>query len=192
MTRNFLNSKIICEPEPVGPQYILGDNVTNGNVIIKSSKNSELLYLDGACPSGSPIYIGMTKSRGTQENKLPVGPNDFIGGFQSYARVKEGSSVGYNYDETPLVAAIQFKVADHYEEGSRNVPTELLIALSNDEDMAIKVIIDSNGKITTTGSIQTGKLEITDEIVQAVPTPVTFVKAVYNGREYAIPLHLIQ
>jgi len=192
MKRKFLNEKIVCEPELNGQQYVIGSNADNGNVIIKSNKNSELLYLDCASPGGSPIYIGMTKSRGTQEKKLPVGANDFIGGIQAYARVKEGSSIGYNYDETPLSAAIQFKVADDYVEGSSIVPTELLIALTNNEDMAIKVIIDSTGKITTVGTIQTGNLEITDQEVLANPIPSTFVKAIYNGKEYAIPLYSIQ
>lgn len=190
-----ISEKIIPEdldPTTFDKQHVFGDDICSGHIIIRSDKNEQMLYLDGAGMGGAPQYIGITKSRGTQLHKLPIEPNDMIGGLQVYARIKEGKSLGYNQSETPLCGGIHFKVAPSYENSSV-VPTEFLIALTDSkEGMSIKLKVDQWGNLVTAGNIQTGKLEITDQIVSATPDPVKFVKAVYNGREYAIPLHLIQ
>ena len=177
----MLHKKIICDHVPAtgAPQHILN------NVIIRSDKNSELLYIDGACEGQTPIYLGLTKSRGTQENKLPIEQGDVLGGIQMYARVKEGNSLGYSHAETPLCGSIMFKVADNNVKS-----TELVIALS-DNDLAVKFVLDAKGNLKIAGNIETGELVITDKEVVANKV-VKFIKAIYQGKEYAIPLYSIQ
>jgi hypothetical protein len=181
---SFLNRQIICSSEDgTGtPKHIIG------NVIIRSDDNSEHLYIDGAADGGSPIYVGLTKSRGTQANKLPVGVGDILGGLQVYARVKEGDSLGYCHEETPLHGSIMFKVTD---EVSDVLSTELLIAVNSTDGLTVRVVIDSKGNLMISGNIKTGELQITDEEVIA-DRPVRFVKAIYQDKEYAIPLYSIR
>lgn len=180
----YLHKKIICDNViPTGaPQQILN------NVIVRSDKNSELLYIDGAAESQTPIYLGLTKSAGTQDAKLPVAAGDILGGVQMYARVKEGTSLGYNHEQTPLCGSIMFRVADDYTSGIAS--TELLIALTN-TDLTVQLVLDSNGNLQVAGNVSTGELVITDEEVVADKV-VKFVKAIYQGTEYAIPLYSVQ
>ena len=186
---------VICEPLDIdiSRQQVFGDSVNDGHVIIKTNTNAQLLYLDGACSGDAPLYLGITKSRGTQENKLPVEAGDMLGGLQVYARTVPGTSSGYCHQETPLSAAIQFKVDETYKKNDLAVPTELLIALSNNDGMAVKVVIDSAGNINTVGNIQTGNLCITDIPVSVTNlTPERFVQVIYNNKKYAMPMYLIQ
>ena len=181
---SLLNKQIICSSEPgTGlPQHIIG------NVIIRSDDNSEHLYIDGAADGGSPIYVGITKSRGSQANKLPIEPGDILGGLQVYARVKAGDSLGYCHNETPLHGSIMFRAS---EDTTDVLSTELLLAVNSQDGLRVRVVLDSKGHLTVVGNIQTGNLRITDEEVVA-DKPVKFVKAIYQGKEYAIPLYSIQ
>lgn len=179
----MLNTKIICGTE----QHIEPVEVYDGTVVVQSSNNSQTLYLDGAGESGWPIYLGVTKSRGTQKDKQPIEPNDIIGGLQVYARVKAGSSVGYSHEETPLTGSIIFKAGDTVDS------SELLIAVKKDNELAVKLVLDTNGNLKVAGSISTGDLVITDEPASAVNNiPVKYVKVLYCGIEYAMPLYLIR
>jgi hypothetical protein len=146
--------------------------------------------LDYAGVGGAPLYVGLTKSRGNQSNKLPVGSGDMIGGLQVYARTVPGNSLGYCQEETPLAGGLHFKVAGNYC-GTGPVLTEFLLALTSDTGMEIKLKVDSAGNLTTVGNITTGKLTITDQEVYAMHRPVKFVKAILDGVEYSIALHPI-
>lgn len=191
-----LGTKIICDSltgllrDPING---FGDENINSNVVIRTSQNEQLFYLDGACGGLDPIFIGLTKSRGDQKNKLPIQNNDMLGGLQVYGRIKKGNSLGYNLEETPLTGAIQFKVSDYYDNKSNIIPSELLIALSDQNEMSIKLILDSNGNLKISGNLQTGKLCITDiEISNIKKKKIKFVKVIYDDIEYALPLyHLI-
>jgi hypothetical protein len=182
-----LNFKVTAEPLPNGKIHEIGSAFKNANVVIRTSENEKLLYLDGACEGDAPLYLGITKSRGSQNKKLPVQTNDFLGGLQIYARSVEGSSVGYCPEETPLVAGIQFKVSNIE---TTSIPTEMLLALSDEQGLSVKLIVDKDGNLRTTGSLSAGNLTITDEEVHA-GSVVTYVKVVFNNRNYALPLHLI-
>ena len=180
---NLLNHEIICGPEQTfNPLKVFSE----GNVIVQSSDNSQTLYIDGAGEGGWPIYVVVTKSRGTQENKLPVEANDVLGGLQVYARVKQGSSLGYSAEETPLIGSAIFKV------GSTLGSSELVLAVANDNKLKIKVILDSSGNLKVAGNIETGALCITDELVNASGNPVKFVKVYHKGNAYAMPIYSIQ
>ena len=184
---DYLNYRIVCEPEiNKEPLQVFGDNTADGNVIVRSSNNSQTLYIDGAGQGEWPIYIGVTKSRGTQENKLPVEADDILGGLQVYARVKQGSSLGYSAEETPLIGSAIFKV------GATLGSSELLLAVANDNRLKIKVVLDSSGNLKVAGNIETGILCITDELVNASGNPVKFVKVYHNGNAYAMPIYSIQ
>jgi hypothetical protein len=184
---DYLNYKIICEPEiNEEPLQVFGDNTVNGNVIVRSSNNSQTLYIDGAGQGEWPIYVGVTKSRGTQENKLPVEADDILGGLQVYARVKQGSSLGYSAEETPLIGGVIFKV------GSTLGSSELLLAVATDNKLTVKVVLDSVGNLKVAGNIETGALRITDELVNSSGNPVKFVKVYYEGTAYAMPVYSIQ
>lgn len=184
---DYLNYRIVCEPEiNKEPLQVFGDNTADGNVIVRSSNNSQTLYIDGAGQGEWPIYIGVTKSRGTQENKLPVEADDILGGLQVYARVKQGSSLGYSAEETPLIGSVIFKV------GSTLGSSELLLAVANDNKLTVKVVLDSFGNLKVAGNIETGALRITDELVNSSGNPVKFVKVYYEGTAYAMPVYSIQ
>ena len=180
---NLLNNEIVCGPEQsFDPLHVFNE----GNVIVQSSDNSQTLYIDGAGEGGWPIYIGVTKSRGTQGNKLPVEANDVLGGLQVYARIKQGSSLGYSSEETPLIGSAIFKV------GATLGSSELLIAVANDNKLKIKVVLDSVGNLKVAGNIETGVLCVTDELVNASGNPVKFVKVYHKGVAYAMPIYSIQ
>jgi hypothetical protein len=180
---SLLNKEIVCGPEQsFKPLHIFSE----GNVIVQSSDNSQTMYVDGAGEGDWPIYIGVTKSRGTQENKLPVEINDILGGLQIYARIKQGSSLGYSAEETPLIGSAIFKV------GSTLGSSELLLAVANDHTLKVKVVLDSAGNLKVAGNIETGSLCITDEIVNASGNAVKFVKVYHNGNAYAMPIYSIQ
>lgn len=180
---SLLNKEIVCGPEQsFEPLHIFNE----GNVIVQSSDNSQTLYVDGAGEGDWPIYIGVTKSRGTQENKLPVEINDILGGLQIYARIKQGSSLGYSAEETPLIGSAIFKV------GSTIGSSELLLAVANDHTLKVKVVLDSAGNLKVAGNIETGALCITDEIVNALGNAVKFIKVYHNGNAYAMPIYSIQ
>lgn len=180
---NFLNRQITC-----GPELPIGDTQSiEKNTVLRSSNNSQTLYIDGAGEGDWPIYLGITKSRGTQESKLPLEKNDIIGGLQVYSRIKEGDSLGYSYEETPLSGSLIFKVS---ESNSRS--TELLIAVLEDDALKVRVVLDSSGNLKVAGTISLGDLTITDQLVEAGDTAVKFVKAIFNNQEYAIPLYPIQ
>jgi hypothetical protein len=190
----LLNIKIICTDEigTQSPKKIFGNNVNSGNIIVRSSKNSELLYVDGACDGGSPVYIGITKSRGTQSSKQPVESGDILGGLQVYGRVMPGDSLGYNHAETPLCGSLIFKVAEGYNSGSKNIPTELLIVTGNVDSLQIKLLIDSSGTLKVAGNIETGELVVTDKLVTPLHDhPVKFIKVIHQGKPYAVPLYQI-
>lgn len=180
---NLLNHEIVCGPEQrFDPLKVFSE----GNVIVQSSDNSQTLYIDGAGEGGWPTYVGVTKSRGTQENKLPVEADDILGGLQVYARIKHGSSLGYSAEETPLIGSAIFKV------GSTLGSSELLLAVANDNQLKVRVVLDSLGNLKVAGNIETGALCITDELVNALGEPVKFVKVFYEGNPYAMPIYLIQ
>lgn len=190
----LLNVKIVCQPETgtLSPKHVFGNDEVSGNVIVRSSDNSELFYIDGACDGGSPVYIGLTKSRGTQKDKFPVEAGDVLAGLQVYGRIKPGSSLGYEHDETPLCGSIMFKVSEGYVSGSPNIPTELLIATGNTESLQIKVIIDSKGNLKVSGNVEVGNLIITDEPIDLkLPVLEKFIKVFYNGESYAVPLYKV-
>jgi hypothetical protein len=128
----------------------------------------------------------VTKSRGTQENKLPVEADDMLGGLQVYARVKQGSSLGYSAEETPLIGSAIFKV------GSTLGSSELLLAVANENKLTVRVILDSAGNLKVAGNIETGALCITDELVNSLGNPVKFVKVYHKGNAYAMPIYSIQ
>lgn len=181
---DYLNYKIICEPEiNEEPLQVFGDDTTSGNIIIRSSNNSQTLYIDGAGGNDWPIYIGITKSRGTQKLKLPVKSGDILGGLQVYARAMPGSQVGYN-QETPLVGSIIYRMSD-------TDSSELLIATKDSNNLSVKLILDSTGSLRVSGTIKTGELEITDQSVETLGDPVTFIKVKYQGVDYAMPLYQI-
>jgi hypothetical protein len=181
---SLLNRQIICSAEPgTGlPKHIIG------NVIVRSDDNSEHLYIDGAADGGSPIYVGITKSRGSQSNKLPIEPGDILGGLQVYARVKAGDSLGYCHEETPLHGSIMFRAST---DTTDVLSTELLLAVNSRDGLQVKLVLDSHGHLNVSGNIKTGELQITDEEVLA-DQPVKFVKAIYEDVEYAIPLYSIR
>lgn len=180
---NFLNRVIICGPEQ---DSVLLKSFNEGSIVVRSSDNSQTLYLDGAGDSGWPIYLGVTKSRGTQTDKQPIEPNDIIGGLQVYARVKEGSSVGYNHEETPLTGSVIFKAGDEVDS------SELLIAVKKDDVLSVKLVLDSIGNLKVAGNISTGQLVLTDESVDVTNTnAVKYVKVFYHDVAYAMPLYPI-
>jgi hypothetical protein len=181
---DYLNYKIICEPEePEEPLKVFGNEDINGGIIVRSSVNSQTLYIDGTSESAAPVYIGITKSRGNQKSKLPVEAGDVLGGLQIYARATAGTQLGYN-QETPLVGSLIYRMSDKNS-------TELLIATKNDNELSVKLILDSKGNLRVTGTIKTGELEITDQSVEALGDPVIFVKVKYQGIDYAMPLYQI-
>jgi hypothetical protein len=184
----LLNKPIICEVE-TGTSTL---QHTLSNVIIQGNDNSELIYIDGAFDGGSPIYLGLTKSRGDSQNKLPVEAGDVLGGLQVYGRIKAGDSMGYNHLETPLCGSVMFKVADNYQAGDISIPTELLIVVGNEKSLEIKIVVDSKGNLKIAGNIETGNLTITDEaVVPSNPIPTKYVKTIYQGVSYALPLYQI-
>jgi hypothetical protein len=146
------------------------------------------LYIDGAADGGSPIFVGITKSRGTQANKLPVEAGDILGGLQVYARVKTGDSLGYCHEETPLHGSIMFRAST---DTTDVLSTELLLAVNSCDGLQVKLVLDSHGHLNVSGNIKTGELRITDEEVLA-DKPVKFIKAIYEDVEYAIPLYSIR
>ncbi len=190
-----INEKIVCFPIPVEDMtepVLMGDENTNGHLIVRSSKNEELLYLDGAC-GPEPIFMGITKSRGDQNNKLPVEPDDFLGGLQLYARTVPGDSLGYRHEETPLVGAIQFKVSENYVVGEP-VLTDLILGLTDSDGMSVKLKVTHSGNLEVAGNISLGKLSITDEEVleeRIDQNSKKFVKVFYMGNEYALPIFSI-
>ena len=180
---SLLNKQIVCGPEQsFHPLKVFSE----GNVIVQSSDNSQTLYIDSAGEADWPAYVGVTKSRGTQENKLPVEANDILGGLQDYARIKQGSSLGYSAEETPLIGSTIFKV------GSTLGSSELLLAVANDNKLKVKVVLDSAGNLKVAGNIETGALCITDELVNSSGNPIKFVKVYYEGTAYAMPVYSIQ
>ena len=184
-----INDKIICEaidPSTMSKQRIFGDTENNGHIIIRASENEQLLYLDGAC-GNEPIFLGFTKSRGSQAEKLPVEPGDFVGGIQVYARTIQGNSLGYKHEEAPLAGGLHFKVSDRYS-GRGPVPTELLVALTNTDGMAIKLILDSAGNLQLSGNIKLGDLTITDtEVpVEDVSDTKKYFLVYHKGIKYAM------
>lgn len=189
-----LNDKIICSPLPEKQnQDIFGSDISNANVVFRSSKNEELLYLDGAC-GPEPIFLGLTKSRGSQYNKLPVEPGDFLGGIQVYARTSPGESLGYKHEETPLVGAIQFKVSDEYIPG-KEVLTKFLVALTDEDGSAIKLVLDNTGNLRISGNISLGNLTITDKEIKSNnvdESKTKFVLVNYQNQQYAMPLYSIK
>lgn len=184
----LLNKPIMCDVErgTSTPQHTLS------NVIIQGSDNSELIYIDGAFDGGSPIYLGLTKSRGNRQNKLPVEAGDVLGGFQVYGRIKSGNSAGYDHLETPLCGSVMFKVGNDYQLGDKSIPTELMIVVGNKKSLEIKIVVDSNGNLKVAGNIETGNLTITDEtVVPSNSIPTKYVKTIYQGVSYALPLYQI-
>lgn len=188
-----ISDKVIpdsIDPAEYDKQHVFGDSTNSGHVIIRTSKNEQLLYLDYAGVGGAPLYVGLTKSRGDQGNKLPVGADDMIGGLQVYARTSPGNSLGYCQEETPLAGGLHFKVTKNYN-GTGPVPTEFLLALTNSNGMSIKLKVDAEGNLQTAGTIASGNLTITDQEVVSMHLPTKFVKAILDGVEYAIALHPI-
>jgi hypothetical protein len=184
----LLNTPITCDIE-------LGTNTpchSLSNVIVQGNDNSELIYIDGAFDGGSPIYLGLTKSRGNKQNKLPVEAGDVLGGFQVYGRIKAGNSVGYDHLETPLCGSVMFKVGDEYKFGDESIPTELMIVVGNEKSLEIKVVVDSKGNLKIAGNIETGNLIITDEPASpSSSNPSKYIKIIYQGTNYALPLYQI-
>jgi hypothetical protein len=190
-----VGSKIVCHPiadDKMDKQTVLGNEESNGHVIIRSSENEQLLYLDGAC-GHEPIFLGITKSRGTQSNKLPVESGDFLGGVQVYARKVPGDSLGYKHEQTPLVGAFQFKVAESYEKG-KEVLSEFIIGLTDDTGMSVKLKVDHFGNLIIANNITLGDLTITSEEVSSsrVSQEIKkYIKVLHMDVEYALPLHEI-
>lgn len=181
---DFLNYQIICDDEvSKEPLKVFGTDTKDGNVILRSSNNSQTVYIDGAGAGAWPVYIGITKSRGDQSRKLPLEAGDIVGGLQVYARTQEGSSLGYS-QETPLIGSIIYKLTEKNS-------SELLIATSKDTDLRVRLILDSDGNLRTTGTIKTGKLEITDQVVVPTGEPIRFIKVLYDGVEYAMPMYSV-
>ncbi len=185
----IINDKIICEAidsSSMSEQRIFGDTENNGHVIIRASENEQLLYLDGAC-GNEPIFLGFTKSRGSQQEKLPVEAGDFIGGIQAYARTVQGNSLGYKHEETPLAGGLHFKVSDQYT-GNGPVPTELIVGLTDTDGMAIKFILASSGSLQLSGNITLGDLTITDTEVSVddISDTKKYLLAYHKGIRYAI------
>lgn len=189
----LLNFKLECDDIahlPKDPINQVGDETTSSQFMVRSSKNEQVMYIDGAFPD--PLFLGFVKSRGDQSNKQPVEANDFLGGIQAYGRIVPGDSLGYCAAEYPLAASLMFKVADYYNKESTVVPTELVVALTNEEDMRVKLIFDSHGSLKITGDVHTGDLTITDEVVENVnKEEVKYVKVMHDGKEYAMPLYAI-
>lgn len=191
----ILNQKIICHPIPeevMHPKTVLGDDTANAHVILRSSENEQLLYLDGAC-GPEPIFIGITKSRGSQEDKLPVCPGDMLGGLQVYARTVPGKSLGYDHNQTPLTSAIQFKVGNNYN-GENIVPSEMLIGLTDNEGMSVKLVLDSEGNLAVSKSITFGELTVTDIEVPISNIDTQSEKHIlvnFFGEDYAMVLKKI-
>ena len=185
--------KVVChdvDPIELHEQTVIGTEEKNANLIVRSTANEQLLYIDGASGGNEPIFLGITKSRGTQQNKLPVEPGDNLGGVQIYGRTKPGSSLGYGHDETPLNGAIQcFVSKDYNKQGA--VANEMVIALSNNTDMSIKLKLDSNGNLITQGNITSGNLKITDTVVNEVGPIEKYVQVELDGNKYAMPLYRI-
>jgi hypothetical protein len=187
-----VNDKVICSPIPVdsmSQQQVFGSNYSNAHLIVRSSVNEELLYLDGAC-GPEPIFMGITKSRGTQDNKLPVEAGDFLGGIQLYARKIPGASLGYRHEQTPLVGAIQFKVNDDYCLGEE-VLTDLLIGLTAADGMSIKLKVDYRGNLIVASNITLGDLTLTDKTLSADVVDQNsrvYIKVTHNGIDYAMPM----
>ena len=94
-----------------------------------------------------------------------------------------GSQVGYN-QETPLVGSIIYRMSD-------TDSSELLIATKDSNNLSVKLILDSTGSLRVSGTIKTGELEITDQSVETLGDPVTFIKVKYQGVDYAMPLYQI-
>ena len=185
--------KVICDsidPSELHMQKVLGDETSNAHVVLRSSANEQLLYLDGATGGSEPIFIGLSKSRGDQTSKLPVEAGDTLGGLQVYGRTKPGSSLGYCHEESPLTGAIQFFVSDDYDK-SGAVSSELVVALSDNQDMSVKLKVDSKGNLTTQGNITSGQLTITDQLVNNVGTIEKYIKIIHDNQEYALPLYEI-
>lgn len=191
----MLNQKIICHPVPeeiMHPKTVIGDDTTNAHMVLRSSENEQLLYLDGACGS-EPIFIGITKSRGSQENKLPVCSGDMLGGLQVYARTVPGNSLGYDHNQTPLTSAIQFRVDNNYN-GENIVPSEMLIGLTDNEGMSVKLVLDSKGNLSVSKSITFGELTVTDVEVPASnidPQSEKHILVKFAGEDYAMVLKKI-
>lgn len=182
---DFLNYQIICGPEvSKEPIKVFGTDSDDGNLILRSSNNSQTIYIDGAGDGDWPVYLGITKSRGTQSNKLPLENNDIVGGLQAYARIKSGSNLGYS-DEVNLIGSIIYRLDEKDS-------SELMIATAHDSKLKIKLILDSQGNLKTSGTIKTGRLEITDQIVKPQGEAIKFIKVVFDGIEYAMPLYSIQ
>ena len=179
----MLDYKIICDNETGSgiKQTILE------NVVIKSDDNSESLYIDGTGDSGSPVYIGITKSNGNQDFKQPLEAGDIIGGLQIYSRVEPGNSLGYNHNQTPLTGSAIFKLSNQDSKSS-----EFLLAVSKNSYPTVRLVLDCDGNLKISGNISSGNLTITDIVVNAEKYIETFVKAIYNDKEYAIPLYSIQ
>lgn len=191
-----VGDKIICHPIPgnvMDKKLVFGDTESNGHVVIRSSENEQLLYLDGACDS-EPIFIGLSKSRGTQSNKLPVEADDFLGGVQVYARTIPGNSLGYNHEQSPLVGAIQFKVANNYTDGGQ-VLSEFIIGLTDKTGMSVKLKLDQLGNLIIANNLCLKNLTITDEIVSNDNVNLDnkrFFKVKHEGVDYAVPLYEIK
>jgi len=188
--------KIVCDdidPNELHKQTIIGTDTENGHLVVRSSANEQLLYLDGATDGKSPIFIGLSKSRGDQTNKLPVEAGDTLGGFQVYARTKPGNSLGYCHSESPLTGAIQFFVADDYNKQGA-VATEMIIALSDNDDMSARLKLDSKGNLITHGNITSGNLTITDNTIDSwhIGLVEKYVEVEYDGKKFAMPLYKIE
>ena len=185
--------KVICDsidPNEMDEQKVFGTEETNSHLILRSSANEQLLYLDGATGGNEPIFIGLSKSRGDQTNKLPVEPGDTLGGLQVYGRTKPGDSLGYCHDESPLTGAIQFFVSDDYDK-SGAVSSELVVALSDNQDMSVKLKVDSKGNLITQGNITSGQLTVTDNVIENVGAIEKYIEVYHNGKRYAMPLYWI-
>jgi len=165
----------------------IGDEFTDSNLVIRSTYNEKLIYLDGTGQEGAPIYLGIVKSQGTQKEKLPVTTNNILGGLQVYARSKAGKSLGYCPEETPLVGSIIFATGEVKEK----IPTSLMIALTDNSSMKVKLILDENGNLKTTGNISSGKLTITDTVVKTTNKIKKYIKVLHDKKEYALPLYEI-
>ena len=185
--------KVVCDsidPNEMDSQNIFGDEASNAHLVLRSSANEQLLYLDGATGGNEPIFVGLSKSRGDQTNKLPVEPGDALGGLQVYGRTKSGTSLGYCHDESPLTGAIQFFVSDDYDK-SGTVSSDLIVALSDNQGMSVKLKVDSKGNLITQGNITSGVLTVTDTITENVGTIEKFIEVYHEGKKYAMPLYWI-
>jgi len=89
-----------------------------------------------------------------------------------------------------LNGAIQFFVSKDYNKQGA-VANEMVIALSNNTDMSIKLKLDSNGNLITQGNITSGNLKITDTVVNEVGPIEKYVQVELDGNKYAMPLYRI-